>query len=143
LAQNGAESGAMGTGHGERLSRDQEKAIASLLVSPTLGDAADKIGIHPNTLRAWTRQEAFAAAYTAARQELIGRTVYRMQVAMMTAVGAMEKDCQADDFQQRFKAAELLLNTGIKAVEQMNLLERIEGLEKLSRGEGDEPEQQG
>src|SRR5262249_15391806 len=121
----------MSTGHGERLSRDQEKAIAALLVAPTITDAADKAGSHPNTLRPWTRQPAFAAAYAEARQELIRRTVHRLQYAMLTAVAALEKDCTAADFDQRFRAAELLLNTGIKAAEQLSLLERIEGLEQL------------
>jgi hypothetical protein len=126
----------MSKGHGERLSRDQEKAIAALLVAPTLGDAADKAGVHPNTLRAWTRQPPFESAYAEARQDLLRRTVHRMQLAMLTAVAALEKDCGLEVFDQQFKAAELLLNSGIKAAEQLSLLERIEGLEKLARGEG-------
>jgi hypothetical protein len=115
----------LAAGHGQRLSRDQEKAIAALLVAPTLGDAADKAGVHPNTLRAWSRQPAFASAYAEARQELLRRTVHRMQTAMLTAVAALEKDCGSEVFEQRFKAAELL-----------SLMDRIEGLEKLARGEG-------
>jgi hypothetical protein len=130
----------MSTGHGERLSRDQEKAIAALLVAPTLGAAADQAGVHPNTLRSWMRQPAFAAAYAEARQELLRRTVHRMQAAMLTAVVALEKDCGSEVFEQRFQAAGLLLHTGLKAAEQLNLLERVEGLERLARGEGgDEP----
>src|SRR6266545_1980080 len=128
----------MSKGHGERLSRDQEKAIACLLVSPTVSDAACKAGLHPNTLRAWTRQPAFASAYAEARQELIRRTVHRMHLAMLTAVNSLEKDCGSPNFDERFKAAELLLNTGIKAAEQLSLVERIEGLEKLAIGEDHE-----
>jgi transposase-like protein len=132
----------VGNGHGERLSRDQEQAIACLLSSPTVVEAAGRCGVHPNTLRAWMRQPAFAAAYAEARQELLRRTVHRMQLAMLAAVNALEKDCGAADFEQRFKAAELLLNTGIRAAEQLSLLERIEGLERLAKGEGDDPVQQ-
>jgi hypothetical protein len=55
---------------------------------------------------------------------------------MPTAVAALEKDCGSSVFEERFKAAELLLSSGIKGAEQLSLLERIEALEKLARGEG-------
>src|SRR5262249_4045160 len=67
---------------GPRLSRLQERAIAALLTSPTFGEAAEQIKGHPNTLRAWCRQEGFALAYAAAREQLLAKTVGKLQHAV-------------------------------------------------------------
>ena len=50
-------------GHGEKLSRKQELAISHLLTSDTLRAAAEAIGVHESTLRAWLKLPRFAAEY--------------------------------------------------------------------------------
>lgn len=40
-------------GHGEKLSRKKELALAALLVSPPLPEAATKVGVHERTLFRW------------------------------------------------------------------------------------------
>ena len=50
------------TGHGEKLTRKQEQAIACLLAEATLTAAASHCGIGEATLRRWLRDPQFEAA---------------------------------------------------------------------------------
>jgi hypothetical protein len=50
-------------GHGEKLSRKQDLAIAGLLTEPTIGEAAQKAGVSEVTLWRWLKQADFTSAY--------------------------------------------------------------------------------
>ena len=58
-------------GHGEKLTRKQEAAIAALLAESSIGAAARKARIGEATLQRWLRLPAFAQAYRDARQQLV------------------------------------------------------------------------
>jgi hypothetical protein len=59
-------------GHGAKTAAVREQAIVALLSEPTLGQAAARCGITERTLRRWLAEDAFQAAYEAAR-----RTTFR------------------------------------------------------------------
>ena len=50
-------------------------AIAHLLKCTKISDAAERIGIDPDTLRAWFDEPEFKAAYEAARNRIIQKAV--------------------------------------------------------------------
>jgi transposase-like protein len=125
--------GNVSDGHGERLTRDQERAIAALLTSPTIGDAAGKLDVHANTLRAWMRDAEFAAAYAEARRELLENTVSHLQHAMFAVTDALVKDLSHKAASVRHRAAELLLDVGVRATDVLNLTRRVAGLEAALR----------
>src|SRR5262245_12654995 len=77
------------SGHGEKLSRLQEAAIAALLTESTHAEAAAEAGIAEATLRRWLRLPAFQAAYRQARRELVKAAVARIQAATGTAVDTL------------------------------------------------------
>src|SRR5262245_39037965 len=77
------------SGHGEKLSRQQEAAIAALLTEPTLAATAAAIGIGEATLRRWLRLPAFRTAYRQARCELVEAAVGRVQAATGQAVDTL------------------------------------------------------
>jgi hypothetical protein len=77
------------SGHGEKLSRRQEAAIAALLTEPTHAAAAAKVGIGEATLRRLLRLPNFGAAYRAARRELVEAAVGRIQAATGQAVDTL------------------------------------------------------
>jgi hypothetical protein len=79
----------MPSGHGERLSRKQEQAIAALLEKPTVAEAATTIGINEKTLRGWLKDPVFAAAYRQTRREVLETSVGRLQAATATAVDTL------------------------------------------------------
>jgi hypothetical protein len=122
-------------GHGERLSRKQEEALAALLISPTIGAAAKRVGCHSNSLRRWLKTEEFAAAYAAARQQLLATTVRACQVALCSAVARMKRDLRSADPEIRYRAARLLLDAFCGATDRGVVLERLKRLEdQLGRG---------
>jgi hypothetical protein len=119
------------SGHGGKLSRRQEQAIAALLTEPTTLAAAQAVGCHFNTLRAWMRQPDFAQAYDEARKEVLGKTLERLQHSSFAAVSTLVADLGNADPTVRFQAAQLLLQTAVKGTELLDLaahLERVEGL---------------
>jgi hypothetical protein len=78
-----------GRGHGEKLSRRQEVAIAALLTEPTHAAAAAKAGIGEATLRRWLQLPAFRSAYRRARRELVESALGRIQAATGQAVDTL------------------------------------------------------
>src|SRR5665811_1595327 len=75
-----------GRGHGEKLSRRQEQAIAALLAHPTLSAAAASIGISEVSLWRWMRLPEFATRYREARQQVVDGAIAALQQATGEAV---------------------------------------------------------
>lgn len=76
-------------GHGEKLSRKQEQAIAALLESRTVEAAAKAAGVSCSTLKRWLRLPGFRAAYRHARRELVEGAIGRIQAATGQAVDTL------------------------------------------------------
>lgn len=55
-------------GHGEKLSRKQEAAVAALLTESTLCRAAERARVGEVTLWRWLKEPGFKAAYREARR---------------------------------------------------------------------------
>jgi hypothetical protein len=77
------------SGHGEKLTRKQEQAIAALLESATLEEAAQKAGVRYAALKRWQKVPAFADACRRTRRELLDAAVGRIQAATGTAVDTL------------------------------------------------------
>lgn len=71
------------------LSANQEKAIAALLSSATLGAAADKVGVSERTMFRWLNDPTFDAAYRASRRHAVRQAVAQLQRHSSTAVAVM------------------------------------------------------
>src|SRR5262245_46994069 len=100
----------MGTGHGAKLPRKREQAIAALLASPTIEAAAGQVGVNEWTLRQWLKDPSFKSAYRQARRELVENAIGRVQAATGRAVDtllAVAKDGKRDS--DRVRAAVALL----------------------------------
>jgi hypothetical protein len=50
-------------GHGSKMGRKADLAIACLLAEPTIEGAATKAGVAEGTLRRWLREPGFRALY--------------------------------------------------------------------------------
>jgi hypothetical protein len=74
------------SGHGEKLSRRQDLAIASLLTCPTVLEAATLSGVAEITLYRWLKLEDFQAAYREARRAVVAQAIHSMQQACGEAV---------------------------------------------------------
>jgi hypothetical protein len=67
------------TGHGSKFGRRKEQAIASLLTSRSMEDAAKAAGISSTTLKRWLQLPEFKAAYLEARREVVRQANARIQ----------------------------------------------------------------
>lgn len=116
-------------GHGEKQSRKQEDAIAALLSCRTMQDAAKQIGIDIRTLSKWLRQPAFERMYRAARRQVVESSIGRLQQATSEAVESLRRNLICGTPSAEVSAAKAILEQSIKAVELMDLVERVEMLE--------------
>ena len=76
-------------GHGEKLSRNQERAIAALLVHPTMLAAAAAAGVGEVTLWRWMQIPEFKEQFRLARREAVSQAVGHLQNACSVAVVAL------------------------------------------------------
>lgn len=128
-------------GHGEKLSRKQEAAIAALLTEPTIEAAARSIGVGERTIRRWMQLDGFRAQYRQARQALVEGAVSELQRASGEAVRVL-REVAADPetpASARVAAARALLSEMYRGVEIIELDERIGNLEQMNK-QGDEYE---
>jgi hypothetical protein len=104
-------------GHGEKLTRRQEQAIAALLEHATLEAAAHAVGVGKNTLWRWNKSPAFQARFQEARARLLDSTVDRLQNASGEAVEALRRALSSGNTVAEIKAAQILLEQLFKTVE--------------------------
>jgi hypothetical protein len=124
------------SGHGEKLSRRREAALAALLSEPTLGQAADKAGVSERTLRAWLKLPDFLADRDARRQVVEG-AIARLQQATNQAVDTLCDLLGGDTpAPTRARAALGILDQAAKGVALLDHDERILALERAAKHTG-------
>jgi hypothetical protein len=92
-------------GHGERLSRLTEAAVAALLTHPTIREAAAAANIDERTLRNWLKDPDFVAAYSEARRELLEHAIGLLQGSIGAAVAKLKKLMKSGNPAIELKAA--------------------------------------
>ena len=119
----------MKTGHGARLPRKWELAIASLLQAPTLAEAAALVGISAKTLRQWLADLDFSRAYRQARVRIVETAIGRLQHLAGKAVDTLADLLNSSHTPTRARAALGILDAATKAIELGDLVSRVEALE--------------
>ena len=145
-------------GHGEKLSRKMEQAIAALLSAPTISEAAKIAGIGERTLLRWMKDPLFSNAYRAARCDTVSFVIGRLQQASADAIDTLVKRARGyltteeyfertpDGTRIRVKkirkelnpdvaAAKAILELSLKGHELENLEARIKSLELANLGD--------
>jgi len=121
-------------GHGEKLSRKQEQAIAALLSEPTIAAAAEKVGVGEVTLWRWLQREDFQADYQQARREAVAQAIAALQRASSEAVQAL-REIMVDSgapASSRVSAAKTVLELALKGVELEDIERRVTALEEAA-----------
>jgi hypothetical protein len=115
-------------GHGEKLTRRQEAAIAALLTRPTVEAAAAECGVGYSTLKGWLAQPGFRAEYAAARRRLVDRAVLVLQQATTRAVGTLVRHLEADRPADAISAAKTVLDQAFRGMEILDLAAEVQSL---------------
>src|SRR6516165_10042779 len=115
-------------GHGEKLTRKKEAAIASLLSEPTIEGAAQKAGVSYRTLQGWLTQPDFRLAYQRARAVLLERVVATLVRLSTSAIVALGRNLTCGKPAAEIRAASAILTQATRGVELMDLAERLSAL---------------
>jgi hypothetical protein len=110
--------------------RKREQAIAALLAEPTHAAAAAKAGIAEATLQRWLKRPDFLAAYRQARRRVVETALGRLQQATGKAVDALERNLSCGHAATEVRAALGILEHSTRATELVDLMERVETLER-------------
>jgi hypothetical protein len=125
-------------GHGTKLGRKQEEAIAALLSHRNVEEAANAVGIGVRSLLRWMKLPEFRTAYLQARREAVHQAVARLQQATGVASLTMLKLMTDPSVPAavRLRAADCVFAHAIKGVELEDLEVRLTELERAAGAEG-------
>jgi len=120
-------------GHGDKLSRLQERAIAALLTWPTLARAAAQAGVSLRTLRGWLELPHFEAAFRAARARILDQTVTHLARLNVRAVRTLRRNLNCGSASVEVRAAVAVLELSLRLRETSELVDRLEALERAEQ----------
>ena len=106
-------------GHGTKLGRKREAAIAGLLSQRNVDEAARASGVGARTLWRWLQDPEFQAAYRKARREAFGQSIARLQQGTSAVATTLLKTMidPGTPASVRVRAAEAIFNHSAKAIE--------------------------
>lgn len=125
-------------GHGEKLGRKQDEAIAALLTQRNIEDAARQAGIGGRTLIRWLKLPEFQTAYREARRAAFGQSIARLQQAASAAATTLLKIMVDPNAPAscRLRAADSVLFHAAKAIEIEDIEARVTELERAAEASG-------
>ncbi len=120
------------SGHGAKLPRKMEDAIAALLTQRNTEEAAKAIGVSTKTLLRWMKDPEFDAAYRKARRLAFGQSVARLQQASGAAVSTLLKVMLEPGTPPatKVRAADSVLDHAAQSIEIEDILARISEIER-------------
>jgi hypothetical protein len=127
---------AQNKGHGEKLTRKAEQAIAALLEHPTMACAAKACGVSERSLWRWLQRDDFQKRYREAQRAVVDSAITRLQAATVRAVETLERNLNCGNFFAENAAAQAILTHSFKAIELHELQSRIERLEQTLDAQG-------
>lgn len=124
----------MSDGDGEGgLTVKQERAIETLITSPTIIEAARKAGVSRRSISRWLREdENFRHEFKAARRQVLEHATARLQRLSCGAVGILEEILRDENASpaSRISGIRALLDFAYRAFELEDIEERLAGVER-------------
>jgi hypothetical protein len=119
------------TGHGSKIGRKQEEAIAALLTQRNMDEAAKAAGIGTRTLLRWMKEPEFDTAYREARRKAFGQSIARLQQGTSAAATNLLKLLieAGTPASVRARVADSIFNHAAKAIEIEDIEARVAALE--------------
>ena len=122
------------TGHGSKLGRKLEQAVAALLTARNNEEAAKAIGVSPKTLLRWQKLPEFERAYREARMSAFRQSTARLQQASSPAVTRLLKIMvdPAAPLAVKARCAYYILDQTKKTIETEEIETRVTELERAA-----------
>ena len=108
-------------------------AIAALLTSPSVREAAIVVGVAESTLQRWLVAPDFSEQYDAARRRVLDGAIIELQALTGAAVAKLAELLNCGNRHVEIRAAIAILDHGYRAREVCEHEERILELERLAR----------
>jgi hypothetical protein len=89
---------------------NKEKALAALLESASITEAAQKCELSEKTLRRYLEEKEFSDEYAEARRQIVESAVTGLQQAAIEAVETLRRNLSCDNPQAEIRAAQLILD---------------------------------
>jgi hypothetical protein len=117
------------------LTTKQARAVAALLIAPTLCEAAKNAGISERQLARWLAEDAFRMALQRAQDEAIGAAVRRLAGGLGRALDTLQvvMDDKYTPAGVRVRAALGWADAGRAWLETLTLAERVTKLEEAAQ----------
>ena len=119
-------------GQAGKRERLEDRALAALLSEPTIVQAAATAGLSESTLLRWLAEPAFRARFREARRQVVEQAISSLQRATVEAVEALRRNLACGVPSAEISAAKAIVEQAIRAVELIDLAERVEQLEQAS-----------
>jgi hypothetical protein len=123
-------------GHGEKLTRKQEQAVAALLAEATLEGAAARVPVALATLKNWLRRPDFQAACRDSRRALLEGAITRLQQIAIKAVLSLARNLECGKPAAEIRAAVAVLEHSWRGLEAFDLEARLAALEAAAARPG-------
>jgi hypothetical protein len=118
-------------GHGSQFGRRKEAAIAALLSTRTIDDAARETGISGRTMLRWMKDPEFQEEYLLARRQSQSQATARLQSAAGAAAALLTKALVDPNVPHTaIRAAHSILEMGRKGIETEDLAIRVAKVER-------------
>jgi hypothetical protein len=117
-------------------SRKRELAIANLLASATIEQAAQKTGISEKCLRLWLAEQDFSRAFRKARSQVVEHAIGLLQRSTGSAIAALHRNLTCGRPGVEVNAAGRILEHSVGAVEFFDLAQRVAELEETIKAQG-------
>lgn len=114
---------------------NKEKALAALLESASIADAAKRCELSQETLYRYLKDKEFVADYRNARRQVVENSITQLQQASGEAVEALRRNLSCTNPQAEIRAAQIILDNALKGVELVDILERLEQIENAVEAE--------
>jgi len=124
-------------------SAKREKALAALLVSPTIAAAAKTARVGETTLFRWLQEPAFQEAYRAARLQVLSAATMQLRQATGAAVDTLRRNLTCGNAGAEIRAAATILEMAYKSAEVEDLAARVEEMGRFLKQQQEEAQTEG
>jgi len=108
---------------------NRRKALAALLAHSSIRDAAKACRLSEETLYRFLRDAAFLKEYRDAGRKTVENAISRIQQTTSEAVVTLQRNLHCESPAVGVRTAQIILETAIKGVETLDILERLDRLE--------------
>ena len=103
---------------GSKLNSTQEKAIAALLTSPSVAEAARAAGVSERTLFSWMKRPEFYRQYQEHKRRVVEHAVTLLQQTTTQAAETLKKSMSCGHPPTELRAAVAVMGLSLKGVER-------------------------